>query len=39
MRKGLRIAVIGCRGIPAGYSGFETFAEELTTRLVERGTT
>jgi glycosyltransferase involved in cell wall biosynthesis len=37
MRKGLRIAVIGCRGIPAGYSGFETFAEELTTRLVERG--
>jgi glycosyltransferase involved in cell wall biosynthesis len=36
-RKGLRIAVIGCRGIPAGYSGFETFAEELTTRLVELG--
>jgi glycosyltransferase involved in cell wall biosynthesis len=37
MRTGLRIAVIGCKGIPAGYSGFETFAEELTTRLVERG--
>jgi glycosyltransferase involved in cell wall biosynthesis len=37
VRTGLRIAVIGCRGIPAGYSGFETFAEELSTRLVERG--
>ncbi len=37
MPNGLRIAIIGCRGIPAGYSGFETFAEELTTRLVERG--
>jgi len=37
MPDGLRIAVIGCRGIPAGYSGFETFAEELTVRLVERG--
>jgi glycosyltransferase involved in cell wall biosynthesis len=37
MTKGLRIAVIGCRGIPAGYGGFETFAEELTPRLVERG--
>ena len=35
--RGLRIAVIGCRGIPAGYSGFETFAEELCTRLVELG--
>src|SRR5262245_41260690 len=37
MRDGLRIAVIGCRGIPAGYSGFETFAEELCTRLVTLG--
>jgi glycosyltransferase involved in cell wall biosynthesis len=34
---GLRIAVIGCRGIPAGYGGFETFAHELTPRLVELG--
>ena len=34
---GLRIAVIGSRGIPAGYGGFETFAEELTPRLVELG--
>jgi glycosyltransferase involved in cell wall biosynthesis len=34
---GLRIAVIGSRGIPAGYGGFETFAEELCPRLVELG--
>lgn len=37
MTDGLRIAVIGSRGIPAGYGGFETFAQELTPRLVERG--
>ena len=24
-------------GIPANYGGFETFAEELSTRLVSRG--
>lgn len=35
MRKAL--AVIGIRGIPVVYSGFETFAEELSVRLVERG--
>lgn len=35
--RGLRIAVIGSRGIPAAYGGFETFAQELTPRLVERG--
>jgi glycosyltransferase involved in cell wall biosynthesis len=33
----LRIAIAGTRGIPANYGGFETFAEELATRLVERG--
>jgi glycosyltransferase involved in cell wall biosynthesis len=33
---GLRIAIIGSRGIPAGYGGFETFAQELAPRLVER---
>src|SRR5579864_9035981 len=32
-----RIAIVGTRGIPARYGGFETFAEELATRLVERG--
>jgi len=33
----LRIAILGCRGIPAGYGGFETFAEQLAVRLVARG--
>jgi glycosyltransferase involved in cell wall biosynthesis len=31
------IAILGTRGIPARYGGFETFAEELSIRLVERG--
>lgn len=31
------IAVLGTRGIPAAYGGFETFAEELSARLVQRG--
>jgi len=33
----VRIAIIGCRGIPARYGGFETLAEELGRRLVQRG--
>ena len=33
----LRIALLGARGIPASYGGFETFAEQLSIRLVERG--
>lgn len=33
----MRIALLGTRGIPANYGGFETFAEELSVRLVERG--
>ncbi|HKC24468.1 MAG TPA: glycosyltransferase [Thermoanaerobaculia bacterium] len=33
----MRIAVLGTRGIPAAYGGFETFAEELSARLVARG--
>ncbi len=33
----LNIAVVGTRGIPANYGGFETFAQELSTRLVQRG--
>lgn len=36
-RAPLKIALLGTRGIPASYGGFETFAEELSTRLVERG--
>lgn len=31
------LAIVGTRGIPARYGGFETFAEELSRRLVERG--
>ncbi|RPH97382.1 MAG: DUF1972 domain-containing protein, partial [Calditrichaeota bacterium] len=33
----MKIAIMGIRGIPANYGGFETFAEELSTRLVGRG--
>jgi len=33
----IRVALVGTRGIPARYGGFETFAEELSTRLAERG--
>jgi glycosyltransferase involved in cell wall biosynthesis len=33
----VRISLLGTRGIPAGYGGFETFAEELATRLAARG--
>lgn len=33
----MRIAILGTRGIPSGYSGYETFAEEIGVRLVARG--
>ncbi|MCI0434982.1 MAG: DUF1972 domain-containing protein, partial [Gemmatimonadetes bacterium] len=33
----MHIALLGTRGIPARYGGFETFAEELSTRLAARG--
>jgi glycosyltransferase involved in cell wall biosynthesis len=33
----MHIAILGTRGIPANYGGFETFAEHLSTRLVARG--
>ena len=33
----MRIAILGIRGVPANYGGFETFAEQLGARLVERG--
>ncbi len=32
-----QLAILGTRGIPARYGGFETFAEQLSTRLVHRG--
>jgi glycosyltransferase involved in cell wall biosynthesis len=33
----MKIGIMGIRGIPANYGGFETFAEELATRLVRLG--
>lgn len=33
----MKIAMMGTRGIPASYSGFETCVEELGARLVTRG--
>jgi len=33
----MKIAFIGSRGIPARYSGFETFYEQLAVRLAARG--
>ena len=33
----LRVALLGSRGIPANYGGYETLMEELASRLVERG--
>ncbi|HEX2163099.1 MAG TPA: DUF1972 domain-containing protein, partial [Thermoanaerobaculia bacterium] len=32
-----RVAIVGSRGIPGRYGGYETLAEELAVRLVERG--
>jgi glycosyltransferase involved in cell wall biosynthesis len=37
LRTPLRIALLGSRGIPGRYGGYETLMEELATRLVERG--
>ena len=33
----MKIAILGTRGIPANYGGFETFAEQLSVRLAQRG--
>ena len=35
--EGVSIAFLGCRGVPARYSGFETLVEELGARLAQRG--
>lgn len=32
----IRLAILGTRGIPARYGGFETFAEEIAERLQQR---
>ncbi|HYH59393.1 MAG TPA: glycosyltransferase, partial [Thermoleophilaceae bacterium] len=33
----MNVAVLGTRGIPASYSGFETAVEQISSRLVARG--
>lgn len=33
----IRLAILGTRGIPARYGGFETFAEEIAVRLAGAG--
>ena len=33
----MKVAIIGTRGVPANYGGFETLAEELGSRLASRG--
>ncbi len=33
----MKIAIIGTRGVPSKYGGFETFAEEVSTRFVKLG--
>jgi len=33
----MRITLLGTRGIPANYGGFETFYENLGPRLADRG--
>jgi glycosyltransferase involved in cell wall biosynthesis len=35
--RSMRIAIMGTRGIPAKYGGFETMAWELSVRLTDRG--
>ena len=35
--RAVRVALIGSRGVPANYGGYETLMEELGPRLVERG--
>lgn len=32
-----KVVILGTRGIPASYGGFETFAEKLALHLVDRG--
>lgn len=33
----MKIAILGFRGIPSNYGGFETFIEQLAPRLVQKG--
>ena len=33
----MHVALIGTRGVPAKYGGFETCAEEISTRISSKG--
>ena len=33
----LRVAIVGCRGYPSTYGGFETFVRRLAPHLRDRG--
>lgn len=33
----MRIAIVGTRGVPARYGGFETFADKISSRLADLG--
>lgn len=35
--QGMKIAILGIRGLPSSYSGYETFIGELAPRLAQRG--
>ena len=37
MRIDKTVSILGCRGIPGNYGGFETFAERLAVYLTEQG--
>jgi len=37
LHKPIKIAILGCRGIPNRYGGFEQFADHMGPALVERG--
>ena len=37
MNKKINISIIGTRGYPYVYSGYETFVKELSERLVKKG--
>ena len=37
MNKKLKVAIIGSRGYPYVYSGYETLVKELSERLVKKG--
>ena len=37
MQNKIKLSIIGTRGVPARYGGFETFAQEISLRFIENG--